>query len=200
LARKLVFSQYERFILLQWLQNNRDWIFSGIGVAGVAVICRLLFQRKSAHEKLAELHLQLHQRAEQETLTIVAKKFSPAHDLKAWFGGFDVQTMRPTTTEAMLGVEPASLKVLCHNLTATPITVVGIKLINTENGEIVIRKDNMAQRINAHDSSDINISFKSVVPPCYSPPLWRAQIVVNTTRNNIIKSGRFNFRDLVDNA
>ena len=50
-------------LMLDWLQNNKTWVFSGVGVAvvmAIAAAIRLLIRRKSPTRKPAEAELQIH--------------------------------------------------------------------------------------------------------------------------------------------
>jgi len=169
---------------VQFIGDNRSWIFDGIGVFALTSIVGLVVFYFGWWQK-------------RERLTIIPKKFSLAHGLEYRVGGFDVETMQDTITRATIGVEQAKLKILCHNPTSTTVILDEIKLLNTNTGEVIVRQDAKAQRINANDFGGIDIPVGSTNNSYYKPPLWRGQITVKTIREKLFLSTPFNFGDLV---
>jgi hypothetical protein len=169
---------------VQFIGDNRSWIFDGIGVFILTSVVALLVFYFGWWQK-------------RERLTIVPKKFLPAYDLEFYGRKLDVETMQRTTTRAKVGVKSAILKILLHNLTTTPVILVELQLINAENNEVILQQDTNAQRIDANDSGEVDIPIGSTNAPCYKPPSWRGQIKVKTVRKKEFSSPLFNFGDLV---
>ncbi|HEY3931093.1 MAG TPA: hypothetical protein VGM58_01845 [Verrucomicrobiae bacterium] len=169
---------------VQFIGENKNWIFDGIGVFALTSIAGLIVSYFGWWQK-------------RERLTIIPKSFSPAYDLECSIGGFDVETMQPTVTRGNLGVEDAKLKILCHNPTSTPITLDEIELINTDANEVIMRQDVKAQRIDAHDSVKFDVTVGSINVHYYKPPSWLGEIKIKTIRKKTFKSSTFNFSNLV---
>src|ERR1700722_788530 len=110
---------------MDWLNENKEWVFSGIGILILTILwttgTKLLPRTSSIAAPNSRLYPSA--RLEQERLRLVPKQFVPAYDLKAYFGGFDVRTMQPTSSEFKLGVNPAALKIVCYNLMTTPVII-----------------------------------------------------------------------------
>jgi hypothetical protein len=132
----------------------------------------------------------------QEAFVVTPKNFSPAYDLKIYGGGFDIHTMQNTRMEASLGVEPAVLKIRCHNLTPTPIILDEIQLLNADTSEVVVQQDAKAQRIDANGTCEIDIRLGSTKNPYREPPSWSGQVVIQTVRKGVFSSTPFKFGDL----
>jgi hypothetical protein len=170
--------------VVQFIGDNRSWIFDGIGGVVFTSIVGLIVFYFGWWQK-------------RERLEIAPKKFSLAYDLEFRIGGFDVETMQHTSTRARVGIEPAKLKILCHNLTATPVILADVELLNADGEMVAVRQDANAQRIDAHASGEIEVLIGSPSSPCYQCPSWHGQVRIKTIRKKVFSSPSFNFGDLI---
>lgn len=163
--------------VLQFIRENRDSLFGGVSVLSVL---------------LAFFGWRWQKR---EVLRVDPKKFSEACDLLASGGGFspDVGHYR---RQGKIGVRPAKLRVLCHNLASTPAILDEIKLLNKDSSEVVSRVDGDAKRIDSHGSVEVEIPVGTHDAPCYQPPQWRAAVIVKTIRKKSFSSRTFEFSEL----
>ena len=168
--------------LVRSISDNMGWIFDGIGVFVLGILVGLVGFYFGRWQKRGRL-------------TIAPKKFSPANDLIARCGRTNLDTLRVETYHAKLGVNPASLETRCYNLTATPIILDKVRLLNADSGEEVVRQDAKAQRIDAHSSGAVDIRIGTTDAPCYQTPTWRGQITLETVGKKSFSSSPFNFRD-----
>ena len=117
--------------------------------------------------------------------------------MRIYSGGFDTDTMQNTTVEASLGVEPASLRILCHNSSNIPVILDELEVLNDNTGEAITRHDAKAARIDAHGCQELSIPIDSPGNHFYKPPSWRARIRLRTVRKQQFSSTPFSFADLL---
>lgn len=205
-SRSIAFAAVS--FLLQWwagfrpLHDTLTMVGLSLGSGFLVFLCELGLRllrapakiMQEADDKLQKLEAEKKAR---KAFIVTPKKFSPAYDLTICSGGFDAYTMQDTIHEATLGVNPAVVNVRCHNLTATPIILEEIKLLDADTGEVIVRQDAKAQRIDANSSWEIDIPFGSAAAPYRRPPPWPGQVRVETASREEFLSVPFNFNSLV---
>jgi len=105
-------------------------------------------------------------------------------------GGFDIDLGRDVTHELWLPAA-AELKIICHNLTATPATLDVIRLLNVDSNQEVGHWDGNAERMGGFDHAEVKreLPLDNTLPENPPPPQWRGIIEIVTVRG-----GRVSFQ------
>jgi hypothetical protein len=111
--------------------------------------------------------------------------------LWATSGGVDLDSGQPFRNEVRMPTN-AELRIVCHNLTGTPVTIDEIRLMNADSNQEVRCFDGESKRMDGFGPVEIKLKLPLDNTQSYeTPPPWRGLINITTVRGGSFDSKPF---------
>ncbi len=159
-------------------------VFSGIAGVVLAAIFAVVayFYKRRRHRRAASAEL----------VRVDVKEAIPQRQ-RLWgaTGGFDDDRGQFVHQELWLPA-PAELKIVCYNLTGTPVVIDQIRLLNADSKQEVKCFDGDSRRMDGFGSVEIKLELPlDNDQPYEPPPQWRGAINITTVRDGSFDSKPF---------
>jgi hypothetical protein len=125
-----------------------------------------------------------------EDVRVDVKGVTPALEMPSLAGHIDPQSLRAVPHKVWM--HPAQLKIVCHNLTGTPVVIDQVRILNVDSNKEVACYEGDTKRMEGFGSIEMHLNLNQEL--FETLPQWRGLITVTTVRGGSFNSKPFQWR------